>query len=125
MNRRDLFKMFIGGAAAVVAAPTLAVKPVIRLPTNCDLFKPVIRLPTNCDLASSSLRWAVESAGWVNPTSGYVLRVHPRMGPRAECVLRDEFGDEWRAHLVLDPMLTDEDAWSVEGSHSIVYSLGA
>ena len=112
MERRDFLRCT---AAIPIAAAAAA------LPTQ----KPVIRLPTDCDLSVRSFEWAATEAGWVDPPNTYYLRVHPANADRAEQVLRELFKDEWRAHLILDDLLTNVDTWYLEGSKAIVHSAGA
>ena len=110
MNRRE----FLGRIAAVPMAAVAA-----------SSGKPIVRMATDCDLSVCSLLWAEQQAGFVDPPGRYILTVHPSQAPFAERVLRHEFGNEWRASLVLDDSIADVDSWYLTGSRATVYSAGA
>lgn len=118
MERRDFLRRIATVGMAAVAIPS-GVLAAARKQS-----KPIVRLPVDSDLSASSLRWAESFAGFVEPPDTYGLRVHPLEAPLAERVLRAEFGETWRAHLIIDDQLTDSDEWYLEGSKAIVYSAG-
>ena len=109
MNRRSFLSVPLAVVASVAIVPS----------------KPIVRFTTDCDLTRESLRWAITLAGFVEPPDVYRLRVHPEQASYAEHILREEFGDQWRASLVIDRTLPDIDEWYLEGSKAIAYSAGA
>ncbi len=113
MERRAFLRNIVTVGAAAVAVPAGVIAAARRQ------SKPIVRLPVD------SLQWAESLAGFVEPPQTYGLRVHPLEAPYAERILRAEFGDSWRAHLIIDDQLTDSDEWYLEGSKAIVYSAGA
>lgn len=109
MKRRDFL-----ATCALVALPLRPVKPVRRMPTDCDL-------------SVTSFLWASGQAGVLEYPNRYVLTVHTAEREYAERMLRALYAEpyQWSARVILMVRpFRYVDEWTLEGADAVVHSLG-